>query len=59
MRYLYSVLIQQWRKHAPLVNISKYLLCTFLAMKALKVLSYPFNKVVFECTLDDLVEEIW
>ena len=28
-------------------------------MNALEVLSYPFYKVVFECTFDDLVEEIW
>ena len=47
------------RKHTPPVYISKYLLCTSLIVSTLNILSYPFNKVVFECTLDDLVEEIW
>jgi hypothetical protein len=30
-----------------------------LAMNTFKVLAYPLYKVVLECTLDDLVEEIW
>ena len=29
-----------------------------LSMNALKVLAYPLYEVVFECTFDDLVEEI-
>ena len=40
------------------MNIGKYLLRVCLAMDTLKVLGYPFDKMVFEHTLDDLVEEI-
>ena len=45
-------------KHSPPIDISEYLLSMRLAVDTLKVLSYPFDEVVFECTFDDLVEEI-
>jgi hypothetical protein len=51
----FLVVIQWWSNHTPLIYISKDHLGVSLSVDALKILSHPFNKVVFECALDDLV----
>ena len=46
-------------KNLPSVNLIKYGVCLGFSMFALKILSYPVNKVVFKDTLDQLVKNVW
>ena len=46
-------------KHLPPVNVSEYHGGGCLAVRENEVLLHPGYQVVFEGSLDDLVEEIW
>jgi hypothetical protein len=49
------VVIQWYSNHTPLIYISKDHLSMSLSMDALKILGHPFDKVVFERALNNLV----
>jgi hypothetical protein len=49
------IVIQWYSNHTPLIYISKDHLSMSLSMDALKILGHPFNEVVFEHTLNNLV----
>jgi hypothetical protein len=42
----------------PTVNVVKNLLSSFLAMRDEEVFLYPLDQVVFEDTLDELMQEV-
>jgi hypothetical protein len=42
----------------PSIDVIKDLLCPRLAMRQSKVLNDPLNEVVFECPLDQLMEDV-
>ena len=42
----------------PAVDLVKDRICLGLAMFALEIFAYPLNKVIFEYSLDELVEKV-